>query len=135
MLSQRSHYDVITTDHHRGEDEEEARQGLMAAGGHGGGGHGGGGHGHGDHFEFGEVMVHQMIHTIEFVLGAVSNTASYLRLWALSLAHSQLSAVFYDRVLMMTISLNSPLAIMIGEWGGAGWARGLGGEGVLGGVV
>eukprot|EP00798_Chlamydomonas_sp_ICE-L_P009116 gene9116-16238_t len=67
--------------------------------------HGGGGHGHGE-FDFGEIMVHQMIHTIEFVLGAVSNTASYLRLW--------LSSVFYDRVLMAAIAANSPLAIVIG---------------------
>jgi V-type H+-transporting ATPase subunit a len=71
-----------------------------------------------------DVWMNQGIHTIEFGIGLVSNSSSYLRLWAVSLAHTQLTKVLVQftigldnvvlQIVLFPVFAFSTMALLIG---------------------
>jgi len=75
-------------------------------------------------FVFADEFINRGVGTIEYCLSGISHTASYLRLWALSLAHGQLSEVLWNMLLDLAFGLENSvvrtiaLFLIWGAWFG-----------------
>ena len=61
-----------------------------------------------------DLLMSQLLETLEFILSTISHTASYLRLWALSLSHGELTKIFFEITLLDYIQNGNIIGMFLG---------------------